>query len=333
MKNKIALFSFTNKGKNLCDKIEKLELFENDEFFKVETPSMVKNYVKENFHNLDLLIFVGAIGIALRFIKDCIKSKDTDPAVIVLDENGEFVIPILSGHLGGGNEFAVNIAKELNSTPVITTATDINKKFAVDIFAKKNNLEIANINCIKNISSKILRDEGVNFHSDFEVDNDFPFPINKDEKTGISISLNAEKKPFETTLNLVPKVIFVGVGCKKNTESDLFEEFVLRVLKENEISLLAVSKIASINIKSKEKAILDFCEKYNLESEFYSAEELNSLIGDFTGSEFVKSITGVDNVCERSAVLSSENGDLIVKKQSENGITIALAKKEWSCTF
>ncbi len=329
MKSKVALFSFTENGKKICDKIKKS--FDYD-FYEESTPSLVKAFVKENFNEFDAHIFVGAIGIAVRFIKDNINSKDKDPAVIVLDEKGKFVIPILSGHLGGANELAVRISQKLNSTPVITTATDINQKFAVDIFAKENNLSIANVEEIKSISAQILADNGINFASEFKVVGELPFILDEYANIGICISEEV-KKPFENTLNLIPKNINIGVGCKKNTDSSHFEEYVLNTLKAVGLSVLNVGSIASIDIKSDEKAIRDFARKYKIKANFYSADMLSALKGDFTKSDFVKSITGVDNVCERSAIISDENSELILKKQSKNGITIALAKKEWSCTF
>ncbi len=324
-----GIFSFTNNGKILSEQVKKELDFD---FFETNKPSEVKGFIKENFNKLDVLIFIGAIGIAIRLTKDYIVSKDTDPAIIVLDEKGKFAIPILSGHIGGANEITQIICQKLKMTPVITTATDINDKFAVDIFAKKNNLKIANIEDIKHISSAVLKGESINFSCDYDINGDFPFNFDEKSKVGICIS-NKVKKPFDITLNLVPKNIIIGVGCKKNTDSKMFENYVHRVLTENEISIMSVNKIASIDIKSNEKAILDFCEKYNIICEFYSDKELNSLVGEFTSSAFVKSITNVDNVCERSAVFANKNSKLILKKQSENGITIALSQSEWSCNF
>ncbi len=327
---KIALLSFTENGKLLCEKINLTECYD---FTCVNSPFAVKEFVAQNFNAFDGFIFVGAIGIAVRLIKDYIKSKDTDPAVIVLDEKGEYIIPILSGHLGGANEIAINLSEKISAIPIITTATDINGKFAVDNWAKKYNLKISNINCIKNISSRVLKNEGINFHNDYASCDKLPFIYDKNANVGICISKDENKKPFDITLNIIPKTITLGVGCKKNTDSDLFEEYILSVLKNNNVSLHSIAKIASIDIKSNEKAILDFSEKYNIPCSFYSAEQLNELSGEFTKSDFVKSITGVDNVCERSALKSGDNSHIILAKQSYNGITVALAEKEWSCIF
>ena len=108
------------------------------------------------------LLFIGACGIAVRAIAPWVVNKLYDSPVLVMDELGTYVIPILSGHVGGANEIAVKIAEMTGSIPVITTATDLNKSFAVDIFAKKNYLYIENKNGIAKVSSKVLRGEKIN---------------------------------------------------------------------------------------------------------------------------------------------------------------------------
>ena len=125
-------------------------------------------------------LFIGAIGIALRAIAPYIKTKTKDPAVVVVDELGQFSIPILSGHIGGANELALQIAEDLGSIPVITTATDINKVFAVDTWAKSQGLQILNPQCIKLVSSKLLKGESVHVKSDYPIQGNLPKNVYQD---------------------------------------------------------------------------------------------------------------------------------------------------------
>ena len=134
-------------------------------------------------------------------------------------------------------------------------------------------------------------------------------------------------------MNAVPKVVVLGVGCRKNTDSANFEEFILKILREQNISIKAVDMLASIDIKKNEKCILDFASKYGIPFKTATADELMSLQGKFSASAFVKSITGVDSVCDRSAAYFSDKGKIILGKTSHNGITCAIAVRDWKCKF
>ena len=293
-----------------------------------------RDYLREHFQKKDTFLFICAAGIAVRMIAPLIRSKDVDPAVLVMDEFGQFVIPILSGHLGGANEAGEQIARLTGATLVLTTATDINEKFAVDVWSKYAGCKIVDINCIKIISSAILRGEKIGLESGFPFEGRVPEELTLDAaEKGICVSLSDKLKPFPQTFNMVPKIVTLGVGCRKNTGSQQFEKFVLGVLEENKVSIHAIEKVASIDIKKYEKCILAFCDKYQIPFVTYSAEELNGAKGDFEESDFVKSITGADNICERSASLGSGNGIRILSKTSGSGVTCALAMKDWKCKF
>lgn len=284
--------------------------------------------VKRIFNEYDVLIFICACGIAVRTISPLIKSKVCDPAVIVMDESIKYVIPILSGHLGGANRISQIISNEMGAEAVITTATDIGGKFSVDSFAAANNLYISDMKIAKAVSAAVLQNKKIGIVSDYNTVN-VPDQLCTDLncKIGICISNDKEKKPFESTLNLIPQDIVLGVGCKKGKTFDEIESFLLRFLEKNQIPLYKISRIATIDLKANEKGILDFCKKYRLELSVYSARELMTAEGNFTDSEFVKSITGVDNVCERSAVLCGM-GRIIVPKTAGNGITCSAAQTD-----
>lgn len=331
---KAGILAFTKAGRELATEIASHLSKEWDVEFDESGGTSPAEYVRNNFAGKDALVFVGAAGIAVRMIAPYVVSKDKDPAVIVIDEKGEYVIPILSGHLGGANALAVYIAEILKGKPVITTATDVNGKFAIDVWTSANNCVITDISNIKIISGAILRGEKVGFDpGNFEIVGDMPKELTLDRAdSGVCISLSGDVQKYDTTLNAVPKIITVGVGCRKDTSDEDFETLLIETLKGQRISLLSVAKIASVNIKSQEKCILDFCRKYGIPFVTYSAEELMAVKGDFRSSDFVKSVTGADNICERSAVLSS-GGKLLINREVKDGITIAVAIREWECRF
>lgn len=291
------------------------------------------DWVGKVFPETDALIFIGAIGIAVRYISPYIKRKDVDPAVVCLDEHGEFTIPILSGHIGGGNRLANDIAKAIGSKVIITTATDINGKLSIDTFATEKGLRIGNLLIAKDVSARILDGGFIGFKSDVPLTTPLADGLTYADngELGVYISYDGNEKPFKRTLNLIPMDITVGVGCKRDTEPEKLYEFILETLRSNDIDPKRVLSIRSIDIKSDEPAMAYISKRFKAPIEFHTAEELMSLEGTFSSSAFVKSITSVDCVCERSASMSGD--PLILRKRSRDGMTVALCKKEISIGF
>ena len=292
------------------------------------------------FESQDALLFIGATGIAVRSIAPFVADKRKDPAVVVMDEKGIFAISLLSGHIGGANELAGKLANLTGAIPVITTATDVNGRFAVDVFAKKQKLWIADMKAAKQVSADVLDEKKIGLVTDFPILGEMPEELELlkgtepfEGKTGIVIALNETFHPFPCTLHLIPKIVALGLGCRKGKEEAAIEEAVLEALSRNRLSIHSLMGAASVDLKAEEPGILAFCEKYGLDFQTYSAEELSEAEGDFIPSSFVKNVAGVDNVCERSAVLLSDGGKLIQKKAAGNGVTVALAVKEWSVEF
>jgi cobalt-precorrin 5A hydrolase len=298
----------------------------------------LKEFTKEAFAGSQALVFIGAAGIAVRAIAPYLNSKASDPAVIVIQEDGEFVIPILSGHIGGANALAERIAGFLGGRAVITTATDVNGVFAADLWAKENDLHIMNIESIKHISAALLNSQSVGFRCEYPVDGEMPGFFTKGEAvSGIYIlgpeNRQTEKPPFENTLFLRPKQYTVGIGCRKGIPADLLEEVFLGILNAMDISPSLVQSVATIDLKKEEEAILRLCEKFGYKLKIYSKEELMAAEGRFSSSEFVRTITGTDNVCERAALLASDQGKLALGKTAGSGVTVAIAVKTWRCGF
>ena len=347
---KIALISFTGEGARTCSKIAvglKSIGYECSAFGKnlfaeeagiLALGNSLDEWTAETFSKNDALIFVGACGIAVRAIAPYIKDKTVDPAVIVVDEKGKYAISLLSGHLGGANDLTWEIAEIIGAEPVITTATDLNQLFAVDDWAKKNHLRIGDMRLAKEISAAILNGEIIGVSGEFPIEGELPEQLryvseaNRGKvlftgeypKIGFRISIFEEDGPFDKTLYLIPQTVTIGMGCRKGVSFEAVEELLTQVLKEQKLSVKAIEKLCSIDIKKEEVALKQLADKLGVPLQVFSAEELEQLTGEFTSSEFVNQITGVDNVCERAAVLGSQ-GELIVKKQSRNGVTIAMA--------
>ena len=290
---------------------------------------------KEAFLRCRLLIFIGATGIAIRSIAPYIHSKTRDPAVISIDELGKFVIPLLSGHIGGANSLATGVAAFLKAVPVITTATDINDLFAVDEWAARHNMSIFNMDAAKTFASYLVDCKKVGVKSEFPVRGTLPRGLVMAEEgpVGMVISLHKTVQPFVETVVLRPRVLHLGIGCRRGTSMDKIEEIVIQELTKLKVTLSVVKGIASIDVKKDEEGLLTFAEEYALPVRFYSAEELNAVEGDFTSSDFVAKTVGVDNVCERAAVLDSQGGKLLLRKTGRNGVTLAIAVENFVVDF
>ena len=334
-----VLFAFTQRGKAMALRVrEALGDAEvllrtpakqaDERFAAYEGP--LPEYAGTVFDR-DALIFVGAAGICVRAIAPHAASKRSDPAVLCVDEAGQFVIPLLSGHIGGANRLARTVAAALEATPVITTATDVNGRFSVDAWAAENGMAISDMALAKRVSAEILTRD-IPFYADA------PRPERLADglvwsdagELGIYVSYR-DASPFEYTLRLTPRVLRVGLGCRRGTPEADIEAAVSRVFAAHHLSPEAVVGAASIDVKADEKGLNDFCRDRGWPATFYTAAQLNAVPGDFTPSRFVQNTVGVDNVCERAAAASG--GRIIVPKTAHNGVTVAVAEMKWGIDF
>lgn len=336
---KTSVFAFTHKGcwtaRTIAASFKNGEVcmhaparLNEEEFIAMYETA---GYFRSAFETSDVMIFVGAAGIAVRAVAPYIKSKNTDPAVICIDERCRYVIPVLSGHIGGANRIARQIAAETGATAVITTATDVNGRFSVDAWATENGYVFNDMKAAKMVSAAIL-EKDIPVLSDFPVSHGYEnglFPGNNGE---IGIYFGIRKiNPFKVTLQVIPKCLHVGIGCKKGISSEKISEAVAKTFEENGLDRRAVKGIASVELKSGEKGLLDYAEKNGFPVNFYSAEKLNSVHGSFSDSDFVKSVTGVGCVCERAAVIGAEK--LIIPKTIVDGVTIAVSVEKTEVNF
>ena len=287
------------------------------------------DWAGRGFAEADALIFCCAAGIAVRGIAPWLKSKKTDPAVLVIDELGRYCIPVLSGHIGGGNALAQEAAAAIGAQCILTTATDINGLFAVDVFAVKNHLYIESMDLAKKVSAALLAGQAVGFCSDLPVAGELPPELQRagGAAVGVCVTADGAKTPWEKTLRLIPQRYAVGLGCRRGKDAAALEDFFLKCLAGCGVSVREVRCLASVDLKKDEAGLLALSEKYRLPFRTYTAEELNALPGEFTASAFVQGTVGVDCVCERSARMAA-GGEIVQRKIAEDGMTFALAAFE-----
>ena len=361
-----------------CKKKESSQALQ-DRIFDLE--GSLSEWTGKRFTDCSRIVFVGAAGIAVRSIAPYLKSKTKDPAVLCVDESGKFVIPLVSGHIGGANEDARSLAEYLGAVPVITTATDLNGLFAVDVFARKNDLRISDMRLAKEISAALLDGKKVGFSCEVPVYGTFPeeltvfgpeclyhihtglytvtgwrrhlqtasgpdlsgqsaeekdnadavmYPVRDDERVWQSLDRMEEEKRI---LYLVPVKLVLGAGCRRGKDPEQMKTFLGQFLEEEGLEKASVASVCSIDLKKDEKALLAAAASLEVPFCTFSAEELKECPGHYTASGFVSDVTGVDNVCERSAVLGSGGGKLLVRKRASEGMTAAAAAADWEVRF
>lgn len=327
---RIASLAFTRRGRDLaarteaaCRKVPGRELiWEN-----------VKTIDEKTFRTADALFFFCASGIAVRKIAPLLKSKTSDPAVLVTGEDGKYVISLLSGHLGKANAWAEEVAEALGAQPVITTASDVRKMPALDVWASECGLAIDDMKLAGRIAAYLLSLENEDMTGKEQRSDG---PEIRREKTGdgsggkteyrICITEEADFPPDGNTLILRPRRYVLGVGCRRDTDPDKMEEFLLKFLRDNGIDRRLVRRICSVDRKKDEDAVKAAARMLGVPFTVFSADELAAVPGCFRSSDFVRETVGVGNVCERAAVLGAGPGSrLTAGKTAAGGMTAAAA--------
>lgn len=336
----IVIMAYTRQGGELCLTLKeglsnRGHSCEGYLFHKYEN-SRLKRFVNAEeligtaFADRHALIMICAVGIAVRKISGFVKSKETDAPVVVLDDTGKFCIPLLSGHLGGANALAELCAQITGGIPVITTATDLHGRFAVDLFAKENGLFIADMDRAKQVSADLLDGKRIYIYAENvyldNKPNDNDVILTDDKKTAQDggIIISAKVCESGSALQLIPKQVTLGIGCRRGTSKEQITAAVRETLSEHGIAFASVKQVCSIDLKQNEAGLTAFCEENGLLFQTFDSDTLREVSGSFAHSSFVEGITGVDNVCERSAAAGS-NGTIIIKKTIHGRVTVAAA--------
>ena len=343
----VSVFCFTDKGRSLAGKIAEY-LDSRGDSTRIIRPGRdgaeLSDACREAFTSSGALIFVGAAGIAVRAVSPFLKDKYTDPAVICCDETGEYVIPLLSGHVGGANRLAGKLAGHLGALPVITTATDRNRLFAVDVFAADQKLFLTDRKEATAVSASLLAGNSVGLYSALPVEGMIP--------EGLSFGVPGERNIFignhrdigdaakeglpgqGRVLILEPRQIIAGIGCRRGTSSGKIRKLLMQELEKEELREDNLYAIATISQKAEEEGLIELANEYGIPVLSYPAEELDRLPGSFSDSAFVRETVGTGNVCERAAFLAARENTpeaagkapkLLTKKSARDGVTCALA--------
>ena len=257
MREGIAFLSFTDRGDALA---EKLAGILGGETARAGRELELGTWTETAFRKKAALVYIGAVGIAVRAIAPYLKHKAEDPAVLAVDETGHYVVPLLSGHLGGANALARKLAALTGGEAVITTATDLHGVFAVDLWAKRQNMTVRQPERIKTVSAKLLAGQAIRLNCRWEIrgaapENVLPLPQTGGvpEETLPNAECGMETDVLvdyhDTTcpaLQLVPRILHLGIGCRKGTSAETLETGLKRFCREREILPEAICSAASI---------------------------------------------------------------------------------------
>ncbi len=310
--------------------------------------------VGDVFEKYELHIFIMATGIVVRTIARLLIDKTKDPAVLVMDDNGEHVISLVSGHIGHANEYAIKISKITGAKPVITTATDNSGIMAFDALAAKLGAVVENKDVIKHVSRCMLGKVPVALACDralyreyytgnkearvVHIADDEPYRLGEFQAACV-FSEKIVKIPEgarSTTLVIRPKNLVLGVGCNRGTSINEIESAVVQLFSDNSLSLTSIRSVATIDIKSDEDGIVNYAAGIGAGLVCFSADVLDSVDNPELSppSEYSLKHVGAKGVCEQASLAAcGAGGELIVKKQVSGNVTLAVAKTAFSTHF
>ncbi|QSO52944.1 cobalamin biosynthesis protein [Alicyclobacillus curvatus] len=304
----------------------------------------VTQFVPELFVRYDGLIGIFSLGAMVRLVAPLLKDKKTDPAVVVIDDQAQHVISVLSGHLGGANQLTQQVARCLGAEPVITTASDVSETLAVDLLGREFGWEIENFEKVTAVSAAVVNEQKVHIVQEAGERNWWPYSKPLPPWFCVYSSTQAAMHdPFDAALVITPrlltlpeqehfltngvlyrpKVIVLGVGCNRGTKADEIESVVLKTLQDLRLSERSVRNLATIDIKKDEPGLLEVCEGRAWPLVTYTAAELNR-VPLAHPSETVYRYVGAWGVCEPAARLSSGAKDWVLEKVKSGNVTVSV---------
>lgn len=277
-------------------------------------------------------LFFMATGIVVRTIAPLLAHKTRDPAVVVVDDRANWAVSLVSGHLGGANRLAEAVAETLGAQAVITTATEVNDKPAVDLLARELGLVIENPEAIKHMNMALLTDAPFYCHDPFELmtsrlprstealASDFA------SRPGVYVDDRCAELPPQV-LVLRPPTLVAGMGCNRGTPMTELLELLMSALETHRLSPASLGAIASVDLKADEKGLVELAAELDLPLECHSREDLKKVTNLPSPSAMVQKHIGVPSVCEAAALTSAPEGTLIVPKMKTINVTVAIARR------
>ncbi len=346
-KSKVALVALTDRGWDLIQRIgEGLPNEVTREFYIHEKAfaqseqqvfSRLSDILPRLWKEYQVLIFVMATGIVVRQIASLIDRKDRDPAVLVLDEDGKFVIPLLSGHLGGANAWAHLLSNRIGAMAVITTATDVRGMVAPDVYARRFGWKVEPVDHLPVVNRILLDRKLLNVwakyplsteHQTWVQDPHYRFLL-ESEKDLANVIIDAfpNSRIKADCLYLVPPILSVGVGCRRGVSREVILERIRTEVEQLGASVKAISGIYSIDLKSDEVGLIEAAKYLRVPFQTFLADELQeiNLQEQLNRSNFVSEKIGVDGVCEAASLLGAKMGRLVLPKTKGQGVTVAIS--------
>ena len=295
--------------------------------------------IVELFKNNNALICIFSLGAVIRLIAPYLKDKKTDPAVIVIDDKTNFVISVLSGHIGGANELTEEIAEKLGALSVITTAADVNKTIAVDLVGREFNWKIDDDSTVTKISAHMVNEEQIGVFQEAGNRNWYKkLPKNviiyekmddlkkSNSKASLIISDKLiEDEIIKESVIYRPPSLVIGIGLHWDTTKETIREGIEFCLKKFKLSSKSIAKLVSIKKPEDVQGLIDLGKEMGIPVEYVNREDLAEITAP-NPSETVKAFEGTASVSEAAAIKVSQ-GQLIVEKQKfPPNLTIAIAR-------
>ncbi|WP_161486086.1 cobalt-precorrin 5A hydrolase [Desulfotomaculum copahuensis] len=296
--------------------------------------------IAAEFERAQGLVLIMALGIVIRLLAPLVRDKRTDPAVVTLDEKGQFVISTLSGHLGGANDLARSLAAGLGAAAVITTATDVRGRPAVDVLARQYDLAMEPFAAVRTVNAALVNGEPVTFCSQFtlplpQADGIHRLPWEQ-LRTGringwlVLITNRTIAPPAANTLFLRPRNLVAGIGCRRGIDAQPVREALERALALAGCSPLSLQALATVDLRAEEAALQIVAGERAVPLFSFSRAAIQSVYDrkehNLNFSHFVYEKIGVGGVCEPVSLLTAPRAVLILPKTSHRGVTVALAE-------
>lgn len=320
---KLAVISFTSRGREIAEKLKLHLKHRVDNFDKHSYGGQLKEHIGELFRLYEAIVFISATGIAVRYIAPHLEDKSRDPAVVVVDDMGRYSISLLSGHIGGANALSIEIAETIGAQPVITTASDGRGIDSVDEFAKRYNLCIESMSDAKRITAMMVEGSTISFSAPEAYALQYSSISDVEPEGVLAVDYRTDMKFDLPHCILRPKVIYLGIGCRRGKSVDELYSFVCDMLKEKKISKNSIAALGSIAIKHDEQGLIELAEKLGCEFRLFSKEELNTV--EVEQNEFVMANVGTNSVSEASAMVMGD--EIIMKKVVRDGMTLAISRR------
>ncbi len=285
----------------------------------------LREIMKQCWHTHDAMVCIMATGIVVRTLAPLVQDKYKDPAVVVCDEQGRFVISLLSGHIGGSNSLAKQVAAITGGHAVITTASDVQGKTPLDLWARDLHLVVADRKGLTRVMGKLVNHGSVSLYSEYPLP---PLPediVPGDAPDNADLLITCRTDLQTTGTVLHPQTLVAGIGCNRNTPAREIEDALWQACRENNLAHQSVARLASIDLKSDEQGLLELSRNHKLPLDFFNRDELNGVVGVST-SAVVLRVTGAKGVAEPAAVLASGGGRLLVTKMKWPNVTVAIAE-------